>query len=93
MAATSCRIIHLPSGGNSHLAGMTPDLTEAEARALVQLLRRTLDFDPYPQAPRLDPLKAILAKLDPPAPRPEPLPPLKSGMGPTHGQGRRRWRG
>jgi hypothetical protein len=25
-------------------------------------------------SPRLDPLKAILPKLDPPAPRPEPLP-------------------
>lgn len=35
---------------------------------------------------RLDPLKAILAKLDPPAPRPEPLPPLRPGMAPSRGQ-------
>lgn len=69
---------------------MTFDLTDDEARALVQLLHRTLDFDPYPLAPRLDPLKSILAKLEPPAPKPEPLPPLRPGMGPTHGQGRRR---
>lgn len=44
---------------------MTLDLTEDEARALVQLLRRTVDFDPYPHASLLDPLKAILAKLEP----------------------------
>ncbi len=35
-------------------------------------------------------LRAILAKLEPPASRPEPLPPLKAGMGPSHGQGRGR---
>ena len=29
------------------------------ARALAQLLRRTLEFDPYPMAPRLDPLKSV----------------------------------
>ncbi|MFZ3236359.1 MAG: hypothetical protein WA417_20160 [Stellaceae bacterium] len=38
---------------------MTLDLTEDEARALAQLLRRTLEFDPYPMAPRLDPLKSV----------------------------------
>jgi len=27
----------------------------------------------------LDPLKAILEKLEPPTPQPEPLPPLKGG--------------
>jgi hypothetical protein len=41
-------------------------------------------------AHRYDPIKAILAKLDPPEPKPEPLPLLRPGMGPTHGQGRRR---
>ena len=69
---------------------MTLDLTDEEAAALTKHLRQALDYDPYPLAPRLDPLKAILAKLDPPAPRPEPLPPLKPGMGPRVGQGRRR---
>jgi hypothetical protein len=34
-----------------------------EHRALVQLLRRTIDFDPYPHAPRLDPLKAAIGAL------------------------------
>jgi hypothetical protein len=56
---------------------MTLDLTDDEAAALVQLLRRTINDDPYPRAPRLTPLKVILAKLDPPLPSPdEPLPPL-----------------
>jgi len=40
-------------------------------------LRNALEYDPFPYAPRLEPLKAILAKLDPPVPRPEPLPRLK----------------
>ncbi|MFZ3237432.1 MAG: hypothetical protein WA417_12385 [Stellaceae bacterium] len=40
---------------------MTLDLTEDETRALVRLLRKTLDEDPFPLAPRLDPLKTILA--------------------------------
>ena len=69
---------------------MTLDLTDEEAAALRKHLREALDYCRYPFAPRLDPLKSILAKLDPPAPRPEPLPRLKPGMGPSHGQKRRR---
>jgi hypothetical protein len=46
---------------------MNLELTDDKERALVQFLRRTLDFDPFPLAPRLDPLRAILAKLEPPA--------------------------
>ncbi len=61
------------------------DLTDDEERSLIALLRRTIDHDPFPLAPRLDPLKAILAKLDPPKPRPELPPPLRPGMGPSHG--------
>jgi len=66
------------------------DLTEDEDRALIALLRRTIDEARFPYSSRLHPLKAILAKLDPPKPRPEPLPPLRPGMGPTHGQRRGR---
>ena len=66
------------------------DLTDDEKAALVAHLRRALEYDPFPYAPRLDPLKAILAKLEPPAPLLEPLPPLKPGMGPRAGRGRRR---
>ena len=72
---------------------MTLDLTDDEAAALAKHLRQAIDDARYPLAPRLDPLKAILAKLDPPKPRPEPPPQLKPGMGPSVGRGRRGWRG
>jgi hypothetical protein len=70
--------------------GMNLELTDQEAAALARYLRRKLDDERFPFAPRLDPVKAILAKLEPTAPRPEPLPPLKPGMGPSVGRGRRR---
>ena len=71
---------------------MTLDLTDDEAHALAKHLRQAIDYARFPMAPRLDPLKAILAKLEPPKPQPEPLPPLKPGMGPSAGQGKRSWR-
>src|SRR5262249_33375258 len=64
-------------------------LTAEEKAALIALLKRTLDYARYPYSPRHDPLKAILAKLVPPAPIPEPKPPLRPGMGPSVGRGRR----
>jgi hypothetical protein len=67
---------------------MTLDLTDEEKLAPVAHLRHALDYDHFPFAPRLDPLKAILAKLEPSTPPPEPLPPLKSGMTPPR-RGRR----
>jgi hypothetical protein len=73
------------SDGDNTLA-----LTAEEREALIGLLRRALDEARYPFSQRYDSIKAILAKLDPPPPKPEPLPPLRPGMGPTHGQGRRR---
>jgi hypothetical protein len=72
---------------------MQLDLSDDEAQALTLHLRQVIDADPYPLAPRLAPLRSILDKLDPPAPRPEPRPPLPAGMGPSHGKSRRRWRG
>ena len=54
--------------------GMTLDLADDEKAALVAHLRRALEYDPFPFAPQLDPLKAILAKLEPPKPQPETLP-------------------
>jgi hypothetical protein len=72
----------------------TLDLTDDEARALAKHLRQTIDYARFPLVPRLDPQKVILAKLEPPKleppkPKPEPLPLLKPGMGASHGQG---WR-
>jgi hypothetical protein len=69
---------------------MTLELTDEEHRALVRLLRRSIDEDRFPLAPRHAPIRAILAKLEPPTLKPEQLPPLKPGMGPSVGRGRRR---
>jgi hypothetical protein len=44
---------------------MTLDLTDDEAHALVAHLKHALEYDPFPYAPRLDPLK-----LETPAPQP-----------------------
>jgi len=44
---------------------------------LIELLRETIERDRFPLSPHIKSLKAILAKLNPPAPRPEPLPPPK----------------
>jgi hypothetical protein len=74
-----------------HILGiMTLDLTDDETAALVAHLKHALEYDPFPLAPRLDPLKAILAKLESPVPQSEPLPPLKAGLGQRVGRGR--WR-
>ena len=70
---------------------MQLELSDEEEKALIRLLRQTVDNTRFPYAPRLDPLKAILAKLEPPAPpyhRPPPLP--SGGDAPSHGRYRRR---
>ena len=56
---------------------MTLDLTDDDRAILAELLRERIERDPFPLSPRLRSFRAILAKLDPPAPRPEPLPPPK----------------
>jgi hypothetical protein len=66
------------SGDGDNLA-----LTADERAALIGLLRRALDEARYPLSRRYDPLKAVLAKLEPPVPEPEPLPPSRPGMGPS----------
>jgi len=66
---------------------MTLDPTEDEAGALFAHSEHAIDYDPFPYAPRLDPLKAILAKLEPPVPQPEPLPPLKPAWGRAMAEG------
>ena len=53
------------------------DLTEEETDALAPLLRRIIDDDRYPLSPRIQTLKAILAKLRP-EPAREPLPQPKA---------------
>jgi len=48
---------------------MTADLTDDDKAILAKLLRDTIERDRFPLSPRMRSFKAILAKLDPPAPR------------------------
>jgi hypothetical protein len=41
------------------------DLTDDELAAVIAALKEKLDRDRYPRAPRLEPFRAALAKLDP----------------------------
>jgi hypothetical protein len=50
----------------------TINLPDDELAAVVAALRRIIEDDRYPHAPRLDPLKAALGKLEAAA---EPTPP------------------
>jgi len=56
---------------------MTPDLSDDDKAILAELLRETIERDRFPFSPRVRSFEPILAKLDPPAPRPEPYPPTK----------------
>ena len=53
----------------------TIDLADDELAALRAAIRRLVDEDRFPHAPRLDPLRSALAKLDA-APKLTPDPPL-----------------
>jgi hypothetical protein len=56
-----------------HIGAMpTPKLTDNDRADLVRFL-----ITRYPLSPRVRSFRAILAKLDPPIARPEPLPPPK----------------
>jgi hypothetical protein len=50
----------------------TIDLTDDEHAAVAELIRRAIEEDRFPRAPRLDPLRSALAKLDPDAHRRPP---------------------
>jgi hypothetical protein len=43
----------------------TIDLTDDEHAAVTAAIRRAIETDRFPGAPRLDPLRSALAKLDP----------------------------
>jgi hypothetical protein len=66
-------------------------LTDVEKRALIALLKRTIDEARFPYSPQLAPLKAILAKLVPPPVR-EPRPPPRVYAPPRAKPGQRRGR-
>ena len=74
------------------------DLTDEEQTAVAAALRRLIDEDKFPFAPRLKPLKSPLAKLDPKPvkPRTELPPPPQPGDRPRYGppaKKSRRWVG
>ena len=43
----------------------TIDLTDDELTAITAAVRRAIETDRFPRAPRLDPLRSALAKLEP----------------------------
>jgi len=47
---------------------METDLSDDDKAILIELLRETIERDRFPMSPRIRCLKAILAKLAPPAP-------------------------
>ena len=62
---------------------MPADLTDADKATLAALLRDTIAADRFPPSPRVRRWKAILDKLEPPAPKREPLPPLRPAGEPS----------
>jgi hypothetical protein len=71
---SGCRARGLAAfGERPHLRVMMLDLSDQETDALAGLLRRMIDDDRYPLS-RVQPLKSILAKIQP-EPAHEPLPP------------------
>ena len=65
------------------------DLTDDEHAALVRLVKHALDTDRFPMSPRLYPLQATLAKLEP-QPLREPRSPPKVYAPPKASAVRRR---
>jgi hypothetical protein len=57
------------------------DLPDDELAAVTAAIRRAIEDDKFPHAPRLDPLRAALARLDAaarePAAQPKASPPVK----------------
>jgi hypothetical protein len=59
----------------------TIDLPDDEVAAVTAAIRGVIEDDKFPHAPRLDPLRAALARLDAatkPAPHPKAAPPAKA---------------
>jgi hypothetical protein len=54
-----------------HIRIMT-SLDDTDKATVAELLRETIERDRFPLSPRIKSLKAILDKLEPPAPRPTP---------------------
>ena len=62
-------------------AAPTINLTDEELAAVTAAIRRTIEDDRFPRAPRLDPLRAALGKFEAastPEPTPKAPPPAKA---------------
>jgi hypothetical protein len=66
---------------------MNLELDGTEEAALAALLRAEIENTRWPMAPRTRALRAILEKLEPPAPRPQPFPRPKPIGEPSIGAG------
>ena len=56
----------------------TIKLTDDELAAVTATVRRAIETDRFPRAPRIDLLRSALAKLEP-VPDPKPTPPSAKG--------------
>jgi hypothetical protein len=75
MTPTSRRKAFLLDKCRPIISGPVPiiNLTADELAAVTAAIRRAIEDDRFPHAPRLDPLRAALGKFDA-APEPAPLP-------------------
>jgi len=71
---------------------MAADLCDNDKAILAELLRDTIAADRFPLSPRIKSLRAILDKLEPPAARPEAIPPVKPPGEPSIAMRKRRRR-
>ena len=65
---------------------MAVELTDEEATALVRLLREAIDSDRFPLSPRVQVLRAILARLRPEPARPAASPEQRAYAPPSRGR-------
>ena len=70
---------------------MTLDLTDEQRDALAQYLRTKLDAEKYRLSPILDPIKEVLAMLEPPKPMALPPKPAQPPEPPSRGRYAKRW--
>ena len=88
----SCASLHSRSDANhSVLSVPTLDLTNDEREALIRYLRDGIERDRFPLSPRLEPIRAILAKLEPPPTPPGPPAERKAIVPPRASRKRSRW--
>jgi hypothetical protein len=83
--ADSSQKVNAPMWGAMNL-----ELSDQESEALARLLRNAIDDDRYPLSPRVQTLKAILAKIRPEPAREPPPPPQRPLEPPSKGRFRRR---